>query len=87
MSKVNIYSVFDHKAGCYGVPLHFQNHAVASRESMDAVNDPHTAFHKHASDYSLFHLGEFDLQSGKFTLNESPQHLFGFHEIQAQIVT
>lgn len=67
-----IFSVFDEKAGAYLQPFFFDTKGQAIRAITDCVNDPNHGFYRHASDYTLFELGEFDDTHGTFNPLNSP---------------
>lgn len=85
--KLNIYVVFDNKAMTYNRPFFVINDAIASRMASDHLNDKQSEIARHPADFSLFHLGEYDDQTAKFDLLASPRHMFGFHEIQASMLS
>ena len=72
---LNIFTVFDSKAGLYLQPFFSQSTGTAIREFSSAANTSEHAFHIHASDFTLFHLGEFDQADGKFNLLNAPASL------------
>jgi len=58
--KLNVFTIFDEKAQAYNVPF-FQSHVgQAIRSFSDLVQDPKSTLQKHPSDFSLYHIGEFD---------------------------
>jgi hypothetical protein len=62
--NLEIFSVFDRKAKAFIPPFFLPNRNMALRVFTDSVNDPEHQFHAHPEDYSLFHLGDFDQESG-----------------------
>lgn len=72
-----VFSVFDSKACFFGQPFVDQKEASATRAFGDAVlsTDPNNMFGKHAEDYSLFLIGEFDNESGELIATVPPQNL------------
>lgn len=74
---IKIFSVFDSKAAFFGQPFADQSIASATRNFSDAVNDgsnPNNLWHKHPEDFSLFHVGEFDNETGEL-LPMNPKNL------------
>jgi len=67
-----VFSVFDTRAGVYMNPMYFANKGYAIRSFEDAVNEHTHQFHRHAADYTLVHLGQYDDLTGKFELLEFP---------------
>lgn len=63
-----MYSVFDSKLATFGLPWFQMTDAAGLREFSDAVNDgsnPNNQWHRHPEDFSLFHIGDFDDQTGE----------------------
>lgn len=58
--KIQMFAVYDQKAGAFLPPWNLPTKAMAARTFSDCANDPNHAFGKHPSDYTLFHVGEFD---------------------------
>ena len=67
--KLKIYSVYDSKAQAYLQPFYMPSRGAALRAWGDAVNDNNGQFKKHAGDYSLFELGEFNDENGTFEID------------------
>lgn len=65
--KLQVFSVFDSKAEAFIQPWYSQTLGTAIRSFEAAVNTEAHDFQKHAGDYTLFHLGEFDQTLGQFT--------------------
>lgn len=53
----NVYSVYDQAAEAYLPPFFCRTHGEALRMFTSAVRDSDHQFHKHASDYALYHVG------------------------------
>lgn len=62
--KLQIFSVYDLKAEQYNVPFYMNNTKAAERVFGDAANEEGHMFNKHPVDYCLFHIGEFDDDTG-----------------------
>lgn len=62
---MNLYSVYDEVAQTFNVPFSEVNHNSAMRAFGMACSDPQTILSKHAGDYYLYFLGEFDVHSGE----------------------
>ena len=71
--KLQIYSVYDNKAGTWMKPFYAQNNAVAQRTFSDATNDPNSLFNKHPTDFVLFQVGEWDDQKGTLIAAETQE--------------
>lgn len=61
---MQICAIHDSKSGLYTQPLFFQAVAQAIRSFGDAVNDEKSDYHRHPEDYSLWHLGTYDDNTG-----------------------
>lgn len=87
MLRLKIYSVYDSKAEAYNTPIFMRTHGEAIRSFESAVLDEKTDFHRHAEDYSLFHVGEFDTLTGNIESNVTPIPLSRAHEVLARQVS
>lgn len=61
---INVYTVFDSASQCYMQPFFSQAPGLARRMFTDSVNDSNHPFNKHPDDYTLFHIGFYDDQTG-----------------------
>ena len=75
--KLILCSVYDRAADAYARPMFVPSTGVAIRSFSDEVNrsDPENQLFNHSDDFDLFEFGEFDDNSGKFTLHENPKLL------------
>lgn len=60
-----LFSVFDSKAEAFLRPFLAETKGLAARSFTDACNDPEHEMCKHAEDYTLFCVGEFDQVTGE----------------------
>lgn len=58
--KTEAFSVYDEKSKAFGVPFFAVNSGVATRMFTDLVNDPKSTPFRYPTDFSLYHVGEFD---------------------------
>jgi len=72
---MKIYSVRDDKAAAYLPPFYMRTEAEALRAFTEAANSAEHNFCKHAGDFHLFELGDWDEQAGKLTPNDAPRHI------------
>lgn len=63
--KLKMFSLYDSKALVYGSPMLVSTVGSALRSFGDVANDPSSVVCKHATDFVLFQIGEFDDQTGK----------------------
>lgn len=61
---LNVYAIYDTAISAYSQPFYSHTNGSALRAFSDHVNDPNSNVNKHPQDYSLFHLGSFDDQTG-----------------------
>jgi len=62
---LKIFSVYDSKAESYMAPFYFHAIGQALRAFTDTANDTKSSMFKHAGDYTLYCIGDFDDQTGK----------------------
>lgn len=72
---MKVFSVYDSKAQGYLPPFFCVNAAVALRSFQSAVQDSGHDFHRYSGDYTLFELGEWDSENGKFENLLTPHNL------------
>lgn len=73
--KLQVFSVFDEKGGSYGTPIFVVNRGVAVRSFSDAVLQEGSEFAKHAGDYKLYCIGNFDNVSGALDRLSVPEFI------------
>lgn len=70
--KLQIFTIFDAAAKAHLNPLFLHNEGQALRTFQDAVNSPEPSnISTHSSQFTLFHVGEYDDETGKVTPLES----------------
>lgn len=70
-----VFSVYDSAAGLFLQPFVAQTIEVAIREFRAACNTPQHQFAKYPEDYTLFHVGEFNAETGLLTPLTAPHTL------------
>lgn len=73
--KLLVCSVYDNAVGAFLQPFFQRSRAEALRSFKAAANSPEHNFHQYAGDYSLFILGEFDEDTGRFVQYEAHDNL------------
>nr|QJB19301.1 MAG: nonstructural protein [Microvirus sp.] len=75
--KLVLCSVKDRAAQAYGRPMFVPSTGVAIRSFSDEVNrqDNENQLYNHPDDFDLYELGEFDDNTGLFSLHEQPKLL------------
>lgn len=69
----NIYSIFDVKAKTYGAPFTVLNDDVAFRVVDHILQAPDTDYRRYPDDFVVYHLGDFDTDSGLVVAATSPR--------------
>lgn len=65
MTKLNLFAIKDIKSELFSTTLMpVQTTGVAIRSFATACEDENTEFYKYPSDYSLYHLGTYDVETG-----------------------
>ncbi len=72
MNVVLLCSIYDSKAEAWLNPMCFQALGQAMRSFSDAVNSNEGDFSRHPEDYTLFHIGSFNVGSGELVVLEAP---------------
>lgn len=72
---LHVCAVRDSAADAFGRPFVVPTLGLATRSFIDEVANPQSAFHSHPGDYTLFELGSFDDNTGKFESLESPRQI------------
>lgn len=70
--KLKVYSVYDEKAKAFNQPFYQNNAGQASRSFGDSVSKPESTVAKHAADFRLYEIGDFDDETGKIVSYEMP---------------
>lgn len=66
------FAVYDLKVAAYLNPIFFRTSAEAIRAFETSCKDSNTQFFQYPSDFQLFDLGSFDINSGDFDLHAKP---------------
>ena len=82
--QANAYAIKDVKAGLYLPPFTAPNHALAIRLFSTRVRDPQSDFHMHSEDFSLWHVGNWDGESGKLQ-SVTPERIAHANELLNQL--
>lgn len=61
---MNVYSLYDKKLARYLTPFYSENDMTAHREMVTLLQNKEHPITIHAEDYTLFHVGEFDDETG-----------------------
>ena len=77
--KLLVFAVYDKAVSAFMQPFFARSKGEAVRSFTEACNDEKHNFHKHASDYSLMFMGEFDDNSGLYSTAD-PTRIIGAYE-------
>ncbi len=86
MGSFMVFAVFDSKVGAFLLPFFSPNRAVALRSFGSACEDASSDFHRYAGDYTLFEIGEWQPEDGKFSPHEAKLNLGLASQFLAQVV-
>lgn len=85
--KTKIFCVYDCKAEAYLQPFFMGTKGQAIRAFTEVVNDPNHAFNKHAADYTLFEIGEYDDATAGISAHGAKQSLGTALEFKREVST
>jgi len=66
MAILKVCSVYDSKAEAYNPPAFVPAIGLASRDFVDALTADDAKMSKHKGDFDLYHVADFDTDSGSF---------------------
>lgn len=83
--KLEIFSIHDSATEMYGRPFFMVARGQALRSFKDEINrvDNSNDLAKHPDDFSLYHLGSFDDNTGSFQLFDIPEQVVRGKDIAA----
>jgi len=75
--KLTLCTVKDRAADAYGRPMFVPSTGIAIRSFSDEINRQaeDNQMYNHSDDFDLYELGEFDDNTGLFSLHEQPKLL------------
>ncbi len=85
MVSFMVFAVYDSKVGAFLLPFFSPNRAVALRSFMTACQDSGTDFNRYAGDYTLFEIGEWMPEEGKWSQHEAKINLGLASQFLAQV--
>lgn len=69
-----LYSIRDAKAETYNTPFSAATNGIAERNFRQLVNDEKSFVSKYPDDFDLYHIGDFDTNTGKIIALDTPVH-------------
>ncbi len=73
--KQYVFAVFDSKSEMFNQPMFFKAKGEALRAFEDEANRPDSAIFKHPGDYTLFLIGDYNVDTGLLTPMPTPTSL------------
>ena len=70
-----VFSVYDSKAEMFNTPMFFRSKPEALRAFTDECNREGSSLYQHPADFTLFLVGDFDIETGKITPMNTPSSL------------
>lgn len=70
-----VFAIYDSKVETYQKPFFMLSKGQALRAWIDLINDQQSEVSKHPEDFTLFLLGSYDENTGKFENEATPQSL------------
>lgn len=78
-----IYSIFDSKA-VYYMPFFVERNDMTAIRALEAAMQPDHPIYKNAEDYSLFHIGTWNQETGTIT-SLGPKHVTDAWIVRARL--
>ena len=69
------FTIRDSKGEFYSPPFFQKTHGEAERSFKQLVQDKQSQVSKFPEDYDLYYIGEFDDNTGKMVVTDTPQHI------------
>ncbi len=73
--KQFVFAVYDSKSEMFNQPMFFKAKGEAIRAFQDEANRPESAIFKHPGDYTLFLIGDYNIDTGLLTPMSTPTSL------------
>lgn len=73
--KLKMFTIRDSKAEIFNTPFYAHTHGEAERQFQRLAKDQTSMLSQFPEDYDLYHVGEYDDQTGKIETHDSPQHM------------
>lgn len=70
-----VFAIRDQKAAIFNQPFFKLTHGEAERDFTTLVNDSQSTINKYPDDFDLYHLGDYDDQTGLIKSLDTPSHL------------
>lgn len=82
--KHKVFSLYDSKTEVFDIPMFAKTTNEMIRDLTRVVNrdDERNKLHLYSSDFTLFEIGEYSDDTGKFELLATPHSLFILHDLK-----
>lgn len=81
---MRVYSIFDRKLREYGQLVLAKNDEVIRRMALDSVRGSGGDIEQHPEDYDLYHVGDFDRDTGRLDVSD-PRLVVTLQELLAAV--
>lgn len=81
---LKVFGIYDSKVNAYLPPFMMKTIGEAERALISHCNDSQHNFCKHAEDFTLFELGEWDDSTAKYKLHSAPHSIACFIQYKRQ---
>lgn len=76
------YALKDIKSSAFLTPFKSANSITAMRELSISVNDDKSMLGKFPEDFQLFHVADYDTNTGKFIQPEQPEYVITLNDLK-----
>lgn len=83
--RQQIYAIRDTKGEMYNQPWFCLTHGEAERNFHQIVSDPNSKLSKYPEDFDLYHIGQFDVLTGKIDGLPAPSHVVKAVDIKTKL--
>lgn len=73
--QLQIFAVYDSKAGAFNQPFFMHNKETAMRAFTSACMDTNTDLHRYPTDFALFHIGTYEDSNATIVSFVTPENL------------
>lgn len=75
MQTLKVFAIRDSKAEVFKTPFFQKSHGEAERTFQELVKDENSLVSKYPEDFDLYHIGEYNDQTGVIDALETPNHM------------
>ena len=78
---LRVFCIWDGAAEEFQAPFYNHSIGLVNRALSDEIASGDSPLSKHVDDFSLYELGNYDTQTGRFVLHDSPKLIYALAEI------